>query len=148
MLAMGCGEAPEAPGLSMAPDREFSDFQRVYPTLMRDCGFHTCHGSDERFFRIYGPGRVRLDSDSLPYDIISGDEWSASVVIARSMVDPDNPEDSPLLRKPLAVEAGGAPHGGVDRFGRDIYRTANDEGYLAIARFVFAIPPDDEEEEE
>jgi hypothetical protein len=42
-----------------------------------------------------------------------------------------------LLRKPLAVASGGAGHLGVDRYGRDIYRTAEDSGYLALARWVY-----------
>jgi len=59
------------------------------------------------------------------------------------MLDPEHPERSLLLQKPLAVSAGGAAHGGVDLFGRDVYRTTSDEGYQAISRFVFAEPEED-----
>src|ERR1700755_2646142 len=31
----------------------------VIPVLLRDCGFQACHGSPERFFRVWGPGRTR-----------------------------------------------------------------------------------------
>ena len=57
------------------------------------------------------------------------------------MIDSDNPKSSLLLRKPLAIAAGGVSHGGNDRFGRNVYRTADDEGSLALARWVFAIAP-------
>jgi hypothetical protein len=58
-----------------------------------------------------------------------------------SMVDDADPSLSELLRKPLAVEAGGAGHQGVDKYGRDVYRTADDNGYVALARWVFSTPP-------
>jgi hypothetical protein len=42
------------------------------------------------------------------------------------------------LRKPLAVERGGADHEGVDKYGRNVYRTPDDEGFSTIARWVWA----------
>jgi len=131
--ATGCEEArgPWAPA-----DREFRDFQRVFPVLMRDCGFHTCHGSEERLFRIYGPGRARLDPDNKAFDPLTGDEASASFQSALSFIDSAHPERSMLLRKPLAVAAGGSGHEGVDPFGRNVYRTREDSGYLALEAWV------------
>ncbi len=133
--AAGCADADDHWEVA---DRQFRDFQLVYPFLIRDCGFQTCHGSDERFFRVYGPGRTRLDPDTSAYDHVTGDEISASYQLALSMIDAEHPERSLLLNKPLAIAAGGISHGGADRFGRNVYRTADDEGYLAISRFVFA----------
>jgi len=137
LMLIGCEDSKA--GWSV-PDREFQGFSDAYPVLMRDCGFHTCHGSEDRQFRIYGPGRARLDDDTRAYDAVTGDEISLSFGLALSMIDPEHPERSPLLRKPLALEAGGAPHDGVDEFGRNIYRTVNDEGYLTIARWVLQQP--------
>jgi hypothetical protein len=123
---------------------EFAQFQEtVYPVLIRDCGFPTCHGSTDRFFQVWGPGRARLNPMlTSAFDMPTGDEISLTYTLALSMVDTKHPGRSLLLRKPLAVQAGGAGHRGTDRFGRDVYRTTNDDGYLAIARWVFAIPAD------
>jgi hypothetical protein len=132
-LLLGCEAAPEP---WQAADVEFRDFQAVFPVLMRDCGFHTCHGSDERFFRLYGPGRARLDSDTSAFDPLTGDEASASFQSARSFLNAAEPEQSLLLRKPLAVAAGGAGHEGVDPFGRNVYRSKDDSGYQALANWV------------
>ena len=143
MLCFGVACDDRVAGTELA-DREFNEFQLIYPTLIRDCGFHTCHGSDERFFRIWGAGRVRLDSETRALDGSSGLEAALTFDMALSMLDERNPAQSLLLRKPLAVAAGGASHGGVDSFGRDFYRTVNDEGYLAIARFVFSMVEEDE----
>ncbi len=120
----------------------------VMPVLLRDCGFHACHGSSERFFRVWGPGRTRYDDTKTTcrksfappcyYDELDGYDRDASLQFARSFIDLDNPADSLLLRKPLALERGGAPHDGVDRWGRNVYRTPHDEGFLVLSRWVFA----------
>ncbi|MDD9934823.1 MAG: hypothetical protein OXT09_14535 [Myxococcales bacterium] len=128
--------------------REFEQFQReVYPVLLRDCGFPACHGDPERFFRVFGPGRVRLPGETVSpaaLDQPTGNELSVSYALAQSMIDLEDPGDSPLLRKPLAVEAGGAGHFGVDQYDRDVYRTEQDMGYLLIARWVYNEPEEDE----
>jgi hypothetical protein len=121
-------------------EREFRGFRDVYPVLMRDCGFHTCHGSEERLFVIYGPGRARLTDDVRALEALTGDEISLSFSIALSMIDAEHPERSFLLKKPLAVEAGGYVHGGIDEFGRNVYRTKDDDGYKVIERWVLDLP--------
>jgi hypothetical protein len=40
-----------------------------------------------------------------------------------------DPRTSPLLRKPLAVEAGGARHGGDDRWGAPVFARKSDPRY-------------------
>jgi hypothetical protein len=45
-----------------------------------------------------------------------------------------------LLQKPLAIAAGGSGHLGVDKYGRDVYRTAQDSGYVVLARWVYSKP--------
>lgn len=121
------------------PESSFRDFQVVYPVLLRDCGFHACHGAKERFYRVYGPGRARLDPDTQAFDGVTGDEASASYTFALSMIDVHHPEQSLLLRKPLAVAGGGSSHGGVDRYGRDVYRTVDDAGYVALEHWVSSV---------
>jgi hypothetical protein len=121
----------------------------VMPVLLRDCGFQACHGSSERFFRVWGPGRTRYEPNLMVckktgmnppcnYDDVTPLERDFSMQFARSMVDLDDPSDSLLLRKPLAVERGGADHEGVDKYGRNVYRTPDDEGYRVISRWVYA----------
>lgn len=145
LLACGAVACTDTGGEGEFPKRNFMSFQReVYPVLLRDCGFPACHGDPERFFRVYGPGRVRLPGETVnpaALDQPTGDELSLSYALAQSMIDLDEPGNSLLLRKPLAVEAGGAGHFGVDPYDRDVYRTEQDPGYLAIARWVFSEDP-------
>jgi len=141
LAAVGC----EPPSTDAAPaHREFSQFRsEVYPVLLRDCGFQACHGAPGRFFRVWGPGRARLPGQTRtpdPFDLPSGDELSASYSLALAFIDDSNPAGSDLLRKPLALEAGGAAHGGIDGYGRNIYRTAQDSGLATLAAWVFSAP--------
>jgi hypothetical protein len=138
----GCLEETESGGFAK---REFMPFQReVYPVLLRDCGFPECHGAPERFFRVWGPGRSRLPRETQfpeALDQPTGDEVAGTYSLAQSMIDRADPASSLLLRKPLAVEAGGAGHLGVDKYGRNVYRTAQDTGYLVLARWVMSQEP-------
>jgi hypothetical protein len=138
-LLSACGD--EGKGWQK-PRRDFMAFQSdVMPVLLRDCAFSTCHGAPERFFRVWGPGRTRLNPLTRAFDIMTGDEASLNLQHAVSMIDNTNPSRSLLLRKPLAMEAGGAGHLGADKFGRNVYRTVNDDGYLKLSRWVLNAPP-------
>jgi hypothetical protein len=146
VMSMSCAcSAPESEPKPTFARREFKQFQRdVYPVLLRDCGFAACHGAPDRFFRVWGPGRSRLATGTgvpEPFDLPTGAELSTSYSLALSMIDEAHPERSLLMRKPLAVAAGGAGHLGVDSFGRDVYRTTEDSGFVALAGFVRAQPP-------
>lgn len=141
--AFGCADPIEPP---VASRRAFAQFRmEVYPVMLRDCGFPACHGAPDRFFRVLGPGRVRLMNDDGtlpdPFDTPTAKEQELTFQLALSMIDENHVEDSLLLRKPLAVEAGGYGHLGADGYGRDVYRTMQDAGYVAIARWVFSPPP-------
>lgn len=105
----------------------------VYPIVLADCGFPACHGTPDRFFTVLGPGRRRLSPATAPYDPATPEELALSYTRARSMlVAEGGPAQAPLLRKPLAVEAGGAGHGGDDPWGGPIYRTKRDPRYQAL----------------
>lgn len=150
LSALGCVDPVEP---LIFAQRDFRQFQReVYPVLLRDCAFPTCHGGDARFFRVYGPGRTRLETlrtvDGVeqlvlpdPFDVPTIEEQQASFAFAKSMIEERDTKASLLLRKPLSVEAGGAGHRGVDSYGRDVYRTTQDSGYVTLARWVFSPPP-------
>lgn len=148
IAAVGCAyDAP--PASPPTPSTEAIWQEDVYPLLLRDCGFPECHGDPGRFFRVYGPGRTRLSEEVLeegqPVDRelfaqtapIEALEMQLTYDRARSMLaSSDTPEQSLLLRKPLAVGQGGAPHMGTDERGRDVYQTTGDDGYERLLRWA------------
>jgi hypothetical protein len=106
--------------------RQFEE--QVYPLLLRDCGFPACHGDARRFFRVFGPGRMRYRSETNPFDAATAEEVEAAYYRARSMLaNEDGVEHAPLLRKPLHAD-----HGGVDDWGDNVYRSESDPGYVIL----------------
>ncbi|MDQ3035759.1 MAG: hypothetical protein M3Y87_25370, partial [Myxococcota bacterium] len=138
LMTTGCGgEAP----IAQPPDVDRARFEReVYPVLLRDCGFPACHGDPDRFFRVFGPGRTRLDPASGLYAPPSTAEIDGAFDRARSMLSgaPD-PERALLLRKPLEASAGGAAHMGSDALGRNVYASTADPDWRAIAAWAGAM---------
>jgi hypothetical protein len=111
----------------------------VYPVLLRDCGFPECHGSMDRFFRVFGPGRLRISMDVLPYDPATPKEIQESYDRARSMLEgEDSVLDSDFLRKPLAKAAGGAGHKGEDVWGHNVYATTQDPDYQVLVAWALS----------
>jgi hypothetical protein len=108
----------------------------VYPLLLRDCAFSTCHGAEDRFFQVFGPGRNRLDPATKPDDPLLLSEVLHSYDRARSMLaTSDQPARVLLLSKPLELQAGGQGHKGVDDFGRNLFPSTADPGYALLARW-------------
>jgi hypothetical protein len=114
----------------------------VYPVLLADCGFNTCHGTSDRFFSVFGPGRARLDPSTAPFDPATPYELAHSYARAESMLlGPTGPRDSLLLRKPIPLVEGGAGHKGDDPWGNSVYASTSDERYLAIYQWATAGAP-------
>src|SRR5262245_46074091 len=117
VLGAGCAsDASEWSGPLPTPDgAQF--VQAVYPLMLRDCAFSSCHGAPERFFHVLGPGRSRLLPTTLPDDPMNLDEVLYSYERARSMLATGSSiEQSLLLRKPLEAAAGGQGHMGIDDY--------------------------------
>jgi len=139
VLALSCGEDEPRPHLS---EPSLSAFvSEAYPILLRDCGFPACHGDTRRFFQVYGPGRARLSSATLPYDSPTPDEVQLSYDRARSMLSGAESDRLLLLRKPLAMSEGGARHAGDDPWQQPIYRSASDPGFLVLRAWALAAQP-------
>jgi hypothetical protein len=115
--------------------------ETAYPILLRDCGFSACHGAQDRFFRIYGPGRSRFTPapDAEPGDPQTDAEVTQSYERARSMIDAKRPQESLLLRKPLETQAGGSGHKGRDAYERNVYLTVQDPSYQALRNWVYSM---------
>jgi hypothetical protein len=137
LLAIGCQTDSSWSGSLGVPD--YAQFATdVYPILLRDCAYSQCHGAPERFFQIFGPGRTTL-ADAVPAATLLQREVQASYDRTRSMLISDGSRpiyESPLLLKPLDLGVGGASHGGVDVFGRNVYRTLNDPSYIALVSWA------------
>lgn len=135
-LGAGCASTDSPVPISL---RSRATFQNdVWPVLVRDCGFPTCHGAPERFLRVLGPGHTRLDP-MLDLDApATAAEIELSYARALSMIDVEDPQNSELLLKPLETAAGGSRHEGTDEFGRDVYGSTDDPGFQVLRAWVLS----------
>lgn len=105
----------------------------VYPILLRDCSFAGCHANSERPFQVFGPGRVRLDSESDIFDPPTELEFERAYWRTCSMLlYRDDPFESLMLAKPLD----GVRHGGEDDLGRNLYRDRSDRSLSLIMQWL------------
>lgn len=135
LALVGCGgESP----IAQPPDVDRAVFEaEVYPILLRDCGFAACHGDRDRFFRVFGPGRTRLEAGTTLYAAPTTEEIDASFDRARSMLAAvSDPRQALLLRKPLESSVGGAAHMGLDALGRNVYASEDDPSWRTLARWA------------
>jgi hypothetical protein len=89
-----------------------------------------CHGQEGHAFRVYSPGKLRLvpgatlAARDAPLGLA---EAQANFASMRGLANANQPDASPLLRKPLAPGLGGGEHvGGV------IFRSTDDPAYAAL----------------
>jgi hypothetical protein len=141
VLCSGCANEANVSAEPPLPDRAVFD-ATVYPMLMRDCGFSECHGGEHRFFQVFGPGRNRLaghpsDPDLGPRERQLTYDRTRSMLVAAGG---GTIFESPLLTKPLEIQAGGASHEGVDRFGRNLFQTVADARYVMLWQWATAVP--------
>ena len=134
-LALVACADPNEGGLPPEPDRCAFD-RDVYPVLARDCGFPSCHGSADRFFQVWAPGRARLDPETAILAAPTEAERARSYDRARSMLATPGDAEPPLLRKPLARSAGGGAHMGRDALGRNVYPDREAEGWRVLATWA------------
>lgn len=129
--------------------------EQVYPIILRDCGFPQCHGSSQRFYQVFGPGRVRIGAPPEGYEpndvrfvcdpmTHAGCDTQMTEVLVtyertRSMLTrTSTQEDFLLLRKALEVGAGGAGHKGTDRLGRNVYQSREDPSWKTLQAWALA----------
>ena len=122
------------------PSADAASFQATaYPVLMRDCAFTECHGAPQRFLQVFGPGRTRLDPQTKTDEPPTLDELQVSYERTLSVLALEGAfgiEDSRLLRKPLAISAGGVGHEGVDVYGRNVFPDKFSPGYVALLHWA------------
>jgi hypothetical protein len=131
-----CGN--EEAGDAVSPESSYAIFEaQVYPLLLRDCGFSECHGKEERFYQLWGPGRTRLRETTMSDDPVTKEEIRRSYERTRAMLATSaDVSDSLLLRKPLEPNAGGQGHKGVDEFGRNVYRYKEDPSFVTLSSWA------------
>ncbi len=120
----------------------------VEPVLERECSMPACHGAPNRRMTVLAPGRMRLagelakaiaaqsadDREAGLHPALTEVEIDANFASARAMLLPGDPARSPLLDKPLAVDAGGVYHAPAG----NVFASTQSPGYVALLAWASA----------
>jgi hypothetical protein len=137
LLLGGCQSGLEDPRPLPALDEAFFRC-RAQPVLVKNCAAFACHGDARRYLRLFARNRLRLAGQEPERNALLRDEERASnFAAARAFVDPDAPEESLLLLKPLDQAIGGYYHGGATLFGKgDVFTSKDDPDYKVLLSWV------------
>lgn len=115
LLTSSCGPAVGSEPLPMG---DLASFEReVEPHLVERCASGGCHGRAERPLSLYAPGAYRDDPSRLFLDEpLTRAELEENARRVSAFALTEHARDSLVVRKPLALAAGGVWHGGGDVF--------------------------------
>lgn len=137
--AAGC--VVEEPPPEALPDGDVAAFaEDVQPVVDRHCADPTCHGRPDRPLALYSPGRFRRDAArTYLIEPLSDEELAVNArSVAVFALDPealaDGLDGCLVLRKPLALAAGGCGHEGGE-----IFLTRDDRGYRALRGWLATV---------
>ena len=134
LLAFPC--AAPAPSTQVPPlDRAYFEHE-VEPQLVASCAYNTCHGAPLRPLRVYSLAGLRIDPALTSNQVLTAEEHEANFLRASASAAATSSTLPDFLRKPLQLEAGGAGHGGVDRFGQNIYANKDDRRWKVLEAWL------------
>jgi hypothetical protein len=139
LFCSGC--TSENPALELpALDRDLFRCE-VAPVLAKQCSAPACHGSGDRYYRLYARNRLRYGVDELdradpltPFELVANYDATRALVVGLG-----RPEDAMLLRKPLEPAAGGYYHGATRVFraqGHNVFSSLADPEYATLERWA------------
>ena len=134
LLAMVALAACDPPAQSLVPVETLDlDAYRasVHRVVEVRCGTLDCHGGPGRALRVYADTGLRLRDELRDTDVT--EEELRLNVASFAAVDPDRlgSDEHLVLRKPLAIHAGGLDHVGLVHF-----ETRDDPGWQCLARWL------------
>jgi hypothetical protein len=136
VFAVGCGGATEA-GTESVHWLDYEEFRtEIQPILAEGCSNPSCHARPERAYSLYSPMVRRMDESRTHLaEPLSEAEllhnFTMSCVLSS---DSDLPEETLLLRKPLADYAKTHHGGGAVFEGKSDDRYRKLEGWVARGR--------------
>lgn len=133
-VALRCAVAPPPTNVPTLDQAYFE--AKVEPELMASCAYSTCHGAPLRPMRVYSLAGLRIDPSLTSNQGLTPEEHFANFLRAKTVAAATSSTLPELLRKPLQIEQGGAGHGGVDRFGQNVYATKSAEGWKVLEAWV------------
>lgn len=111
---------------------------RVQPVLTKSCSMLACHGTPDRYYRIYARNRLRFgvageEERNAP---LNEGERRHNFEATRAYVSLDAADESLLLKKPLEADAGGFYHGATRLGKANVFPSVEHADYEVILDWV------------
>jgi hypothetical protein len=110
----------------------------VQPVLTKNCSMFACHGTPERYFRLYARNRLRygIASESQRNSFLNQGERQLNYNAARAFIDLNVVDNSLLLKKPLELDAGGYYHGATLLGTSNVFARIDDSEYKILVKWA------------
>lgn len=129
----GLQEAAPLPALDEAYFR-----CRVQPILTKSCSMLACHGTPDRYYRVYARNRLRygIAGEAERVAPLNAGERRHNFEATRAYVDIDAADESLLLKKPLEAAAGGFYHGATRLGKSNVFPSVDDADYAVLRDWI------------
>jgi hypothetical protein len=110
----------------------------VQPVLTKSCSMFACHGTPDRYFRLYGRNRLRygIADESKRNSFLNAAERKLNYDAARAYIDLNVVDNSLLLKKPLEQDAGGYYHGATKLGTSNVFAHIDDTEYKILVKWA------------
>ncbi|MFT3770038.1 MAG: hypothetical protein QM820_31810 [Minicystis sp.] len=121
------------------PDLDEAYFRcHVQPILSKNCATFACHGTADRYYRLFARNRLRygISGEDQRNSPLNDAERKHNYDATRGFVDVDKHDDSLILRKPLESDAGGYYHGATKLGTSNVFPTIESAEYKVILKWI------------
>ena len=110
----------------------------VQPILSKNCSMFACHGTPDRYFRLYARNRLRygIADESKRNSFLNASERQLNYNAARAFIDLNVVDNSLLLKKPLELDAGGYYHGATKLGTSNVFPHIDDSEYKILVKWA------------
>jgi hypothetical protein len=136
-LLLGCEKGLTDP--APLPELDEAYFRcHVQPILTKNCSMFACHGTPERYYRIYARNRLRygIADESKRNSQLNEGERKHNFDATRAFVDIDKADESLILKKPLEADAGGFYHGATKLGTANVFPSIEAGEYTTILKWI------------
>jgi hypothetical protein len=110
----------------------------VQPILSKNCSMLACHGTPDRYFRLYARNRLRygIAGEAQRNAFLNPLERQLNYNAARAYIDLNVVDNSLLLKKPLEQDAGGYYHGATKLGTSNVFAHIDDSEYKILVKWA------------
>lgn len=119
---------------------------RVQPILTKNCAQLACHGTPDRYYRIYARNRLRygIAGEAQRNSPLNEGERKFNFDATRAFLNVDKADESLVLKKPLESDAGGFYHGATKLGLSNVFPSVEASEYQTVLKWIQGAKEEDQ----